>query len=162
MSLFGDVFRGVADVATGGLYEVGSAAVNAIKPGSPPPNTADEQAAQVAQAQYDDWKNTYLPIARDLTQQTTLNNPGLVNQGITQAVGDVNSAFNTQSGVQQRYAQEYGIIPDAMQGAVNSRVNSVGRSQSVVDAANRIRANLANRDTSIMQTGVPTASATGL
>lgn len=123
---------------------------------------ADLEAAAVGQGQYNEWKNTYLPIALDVNNQTTFNNPELVNQGITQAVGDVNQAFNTQAGTQQRYQQQYGLTPDPMQGAVNSRVNSLGRSQSVVDAANRIRQNLINRNTSIMQGGVPTASQSGI
>jgi hypothetical protein len=118
-------------------------------------STAADMAAAVTQAQYSDWKNTFLPASQAMLNQTTFNNPGLVQQGVTQAVGNVNQAFDTAAGVQQRLATHAGIADDPTLSAVTSKVNNVQRSASVVDAANRIRQNLSDRNTSIMQSGTP-------
>ena len=117
--------------------------------------SVSDLAAAVSQAQYEEWKNSFLPVAINMNNQTTYNNPGLVQKGITQAVGNVNQAFDTSLAVKNRMIQQAGITEDPMMGAVNSRVNSVQRSASVVDAANRIRQNLADRNKSILQGGVP-------
>ena len=120
-------------------------------------NAADTAAA-VSQANYNEWKNTYLPAALDLNNQTTYNNPGLVQQGVTQAIGNVNQAFDSAAAQRNRFMQQSGTTQDPMLGAVNSRVNNVQRSSSVVDAANRIRQNLADRNKSIMQSGIPVSN----
>ena len=114
---------------------------------------ADQMAAAVSQAQYNEWRNNFLPVAQQLNKQTTYGDPSLVSKGITQAIGNVNQAYDTASGQQQRFSQEYGVTQDPMLGAVTSRVNNVQRSQSVVDAANRIRSNLASNNNSIMSGG---------
>lgn len=124
--------------------------------------TPDEAAAAVAQAQYNEWKNMYLPAATAALDQTTYNNQNLVTTNVNQAVGNVNQAYDTLGGTQQRYAQEYGVNPSPALSAVTSRANSINRSASVVDAANRIRQTLADRNQAIMQGGVSNFQTGGL
>jgi len=123
--------------------------------------TADSEAAAVAQAQYNEWKTTYLPAAQAELAQTTYANPSIVGTDVQQAIGNVNQAFDTTAGTQQRFNSEYGITPTAGMSAVNSRVNNNSRSLSVVQAAQNIRANLVAQNSQIMEGGISNFQPTG-
>ena len=138
-----------------GVLPVGGSGYNPLVYGG----KAADMAAQVTRATYEDWKSTYLPVALQMmNEETAYNNPALVSKGVTQAVTNVNKSFDNAAAQQQRMASRYGVGISSEQQAVNDRVNNINRSTSVVDAANRIRQRLADRDRAIALGGVPNLS----
>lgn len=117
--------------------------------------SASDMMASVTRATYDDWRKTYLPIALEMMNQTTYNNPALVKKEVASAVGGVNSAFNSAKGVRERTASRYGVQFDDQQKASNERIMGLEKSTAVVDAANRIRQRLADRNRAIATSGIP-------
>lgn len=116
---------------------------------------ATDMYAQVTRAVYDDWKQNYLPVALEMMNQTTYNNPGLMAENVTQAVGNVNSSFNSAQDQQDRTLSRFGISRTGQAQEVSDRMESLSKSASIVDAANRIRQNLADRNRQVALGGIP-------
>jgi hypothetical protein len=121
--------------------------------------SAISEAAAITQARYTEWKNDYLPSALKLQGQTTYNDPTLVDREVNKAVGTVNQAYDTAAGTQDRYSLHSGVDFTPQQQAVSDRVSAVKKSASVVDAASQIRQTLADRNKTIMQSGISTYTA---
>jgi hypothetical protein len=115
----------------------------------------DATMSTVLRSQWSDYLSTYQPIATAVMNDTTYNNPGLAATAITKSTGDVNSAFDTSAIQQQRQLSRYGGQTSPDQQAALARDNSISRSSSVVDAANNIRTNLADRNRAIAVGGIP-------
>lgn len=122
--------------------------------------SASQNLADVTRATYEDWRKQYLPIALEMMNQTTYNNPDLVGKEVKSAVGNVESAFKNAQGLQDRTASRYGISFDDRQRAASDRITGLEKSTAVVDAANRIRQKLADRNKQIAAGGIPAINAT--
>lgn len=120
--------------------------------------SAAQNLADVTRATYEDWRKQYLPIALEMMNQTTYNNPGLVDKEVKSAVGNVESAFKNTQGLQDRTASRYGITLDDRQKAASDRITGLEKSTAVVDAANRIRQKLADRNRQVAAGGIPAIS----
>lgn len=117
--------------------------------------TGPIMAGVLTQAQYDSWKNTFYPVIEQMLGQSTYANPQIANEQISEAISSVNSRFNSAEGMRNRYASQYGLDIDPATQAENSRISNVKRSAAVVDAANRIRQSLMERNKQIMEGGIP-------
>jgi hypothetical protein len=103
-------------------------------------------ANTVNQGIYQEWMTSNLPLYQQLENQLTWNNPGIVKSGVDSAVGNVDNAFNAQTDQLTRGYAAAGIAPTAEQSAVDDRVMTSRRSTADVDAANRTRQQLGERD----------------
>lgn len=137
--------------------------------------------AEITRKQWDDYQSRFVPFENQLMDMTSYNNPGIVNQEIRAAIGEGNPAQTYRTGrgaifqipatgrgyvhkaldnaeSQQKYQfQRYGMAPtDQQQTAIQSQ-NSLNRSKTVVDAANRIRRNISDRNMQIASGAVPNA-----
>jgi hypothetical protein len=115
----------------------------------------DATMGTVLRSQWDDYVKTYQPIANAIMGQTTYNDPGIATRAVSAGTADVNSAFDSSAIQQQRQFSRYGMAPSPDQQAALSRDNSINRSSAIVDAANSIRTNLADRNRQIAVGGIP-------
>lgn len=121
-----------------------------------PLETSDSDAmAQVLRSQWQDYLNYYQPIAQMLMDRTTYNNPAWATEQVNSAVGNVNRAYDANTGAQARQYSRYGVTATQGQQNTINRQNNLDRSTSVVDAANTIRLRIADRNRLIASGGVP-------
>lgn len=121
--------------------------------------SASDMLANITKATYEDWKSQYLPIALQMTDQTTYNNPGLVTEAVNAATATTRNAYDAAYGVRDRTLSRYGVAQSAQEQAVNAQRNETDKTASVVDAANRIRRRLADRNRTIALGGIPNLAA---
>lgn len=137
--------------------------------------------AEITRQQWSDYQSRFVPFENQLLGMTSYNNPGIVNQEIGAAIGEGNPAQTYRTGrgaifqrpatgrgyvhkaldnaeSQQKYQfQRYGMAPTAQQQTAIQSQNSLNRSKTVVDAANRIRRNISDRNMQIASGAVPNA-----
>jgi len=112
---------------------------------------ASDLAAKLTRELWNDYKAIYQPIASNLLNNSlTFNNPSLVTDSIAQATSNVNNAYNASGTNRLTALSRYGIAPTEAQNASAERLNNLSRSKAVVNAANAIRTNLADRDRAIL------------
>lgn len=115
---------------------------------------------KLTRAQYDQYLQLFAPVEQQMYDKTTLRNPGLVNSEISKATGAggyVNRALDSAAGQQQRSFARYGLTPNAAQQQSIDRNQALTRSTATVDAANRIRQRLGERDEQIMIGATPSS-----
>lgn len=101
-------------------------------------------------------EQTYYPVEDELVNNLSYNNPALLTDALAKGTDTVNSAYdNTRTGVLGQFRQ-YGIDPTERQMAALNRADNLGRTASVVDAANKIRIKMADRDRAIAAGGIGT------
>lgn len=107
----------------------------------------DTQAA-LSRADWNDYKTRFFPLEDELISR--YNNEGLRNQAMSESADAVNTAFDTNEGVQQRRLSRYGtsLAPD-QQAALN-RDNNVARVATLTDTRNLTRDTYADLDEQIL------------
>ena len=116
--------------------------------------------AELTRKQWEDYKARFMPTENRLMQMTSYMNPGIVNEQIQQAVGTggyVTRALDSSAAQAQRGFARYGLTPNAAQQRAISRDTGLTRSKAVVDAANRIRQNITDRNQQIATGSIPNA-----
>jgi hypothetical protein len=101
--------------------------------------------ADVARAQWEDYKKRFMPLEDALMNQTVYGNPAIVEQSITAAMPRVDSAINLGQKAQTRRLEMMGqnVTPEARAELDKTWGNQ--RTLARVDAANQIRQNIAAR-----------------
>lgn len=117
---------------------------------------AAKKLAQVTREYWQDWLSRGPDLQDQLIDMTTYWNPGLAGEEVGIGVNRVNRALDVASVGYRNDLASYGITPTAEQQSVNSRLEALNRSARVVDAANRIRQNLFDRNRAIATGGVAT------
>jgi hypothetical protein len=112
--------------------------------------TASDLAAAVAQSQYDNWKSTYFPAMQAARDMTTYATPEIVDKEVTKGMAAADQASTNAAGQQSRTFQRFGMQPTAEQRDTIADVATNNKTLSEVDAANRVRMDLADRNKSIM------------
>lgn len=116
---------------------------------------ASDVSARLTRSTWEDFKKVYQPIARELMASTSYMNPQNALDDAQGAIQKVNTAFDTSSAMRNATMSSYGIAPTAEQSANQQRLTTLNRSASVVDAANRILKNIADRDRALAIGGLP-------
>ena len=124
-------------------------------------HAASDTTARLLRSQYDDWITTYFPKVDDLIQQTTYGNPDLMPKELDASQQQVDTAFNVAHANQAYQVGKYGM--DQTSEARQGQQVSAGMAQATaeVDAANRTRQRLADRNQKIALGGLPSAVAGG-
>ena len=107
----------------------------------------DTQAA-LARADWNDYKERYYPIEEELISR--YNNKELVNNAIAENTQAVNTAYDTDEGIQQRRLSRYGVSLSADQQAALDRESQVSRVATLTDTRNLTRDTYADLDEQIM------------
>lgn len=153
--------------------------VHAAPPGGPPPGTetvqpgsytpggkyipldstplsgASDMAAAILASEFTNWEKQFKPIEMNLLDQSSLNNPQILTDAVTQAGTQANQTFDSLAGVESRQLAARGINPNSQQQEVSSRLRNLSRATAVAGAENQARANVASQDELIALGSVP-------
>jgi len=126
-------------------------AANAANPLYVDPNsgTAASRLGALTKAEWSDYQTRYIPIENQLMQQTTYNNPNLAGQEINKAETDTSHTYDNIANSSAIQLGRYGMSMNSDQQASSDRLNALGKSGAVVDAANNIRLKLTERNQQI-------------
>ncbi|MFZ4856132.1 MAG: hypothetical protein ACOYL3_07020 [Desulfuromonadaceae bacterium] len=114
------------------------------------PSTASDRMAAVTQAQYDNWKSTYFPALQAAQNMTTYKNPELIDSEVKKSVATAGMANFNAVGQQKRAIERFGMQATAEQQTAMDQAASSSKALSEVDASNRTRMNLTDRNKTIM------------
>lgn len=103
----------------------------------------------ITKMQWADYQTRFVPIENQLMNMTTYNNPELAGQEIGKAQADTAGTYDNIAGSQAIQMGRYGMSLSPDQQASSDRINSLGKSGAVVDAANNIRLKLVERNQTI-------------
>jgi hypothetical protein len=112
-------------------------------------NQASDTWAWITRAQWADYLNRFAPREDALLNMTTYMNPALAQQEISKAKAEAGQAYDAASRMGDQYMSRYGAALTSGQQASQNRADSLGRSASVVDAANRITQKLIDQNREI-------------
>lgn len=113
---------------------------------------AANATAAVLRGNYDNWKNTYFPVLEGLLNETTYNNPDLVQKETAAATKQVGGAFNAARTGAENTMARYGMKQDPSTAAATD----LAEVAATVGAQNQTRMYLGDRDRSIAM-GTPRA-----
>lgn len=118
---------------------------------------AEDNYAKLTRAQWEDYKRRFVPIEDELINSTSYANPEVLTKAIGQGKEAVNKTFDVSSEMQNRAIGRYGISQDPAQIALRRRMEGLNRSAAIVDAANRIRQRIADRNREITTGAAPSS-----
>jgi hypothetical protein len=107
---------------------------------------ASNQLADVARAEWGDYLKRFKPVEEALMKQTTWENPALFDEDIGKAQSAINTSMDANVQSQNQLLSRYGIGQTPDYKTANDRLNNLNRQAALVDAANRIRQNLVDRN----------------
>lgn len=116
-------------------------------------------SATIARSQWKDYLRRYVPFEESLFQQTYYDNPKLVQGTLNTELPRVRSAINLGQQIQSRRLRALGQYVSREAQTRLDRTWDSERALATVDAANRIRQNIADRSRDIAFGG--TGSTTG-
>jgi len=122
-----------------------------------PGGNASDNYARLTKAQWADYQKRFVPIEDELINSTTYANPQVLTKAIGQGREATNKAFDVAEQTQQRAVGQYGITQDPAQIALRRRMEGLNRSAAVVDAANRIRQRISDRNREITSGAAPSS-----
>lgn len=138
----------------GGIYE--PPVRNAYEPDMLDKNWGDEAAAEnqadLARAEYDDYKRRFVPIENELINQ--IGNRGLYAENANRASSAVADAYAGTAGEYQRGLSRYGVTQTGEEQANQSRQMGLSMAANTAEAVNRSRANTKNRSTQVLAGGI--------
>jgi type II secretory pathway pseudopilin PulG len=114
-----------------------------------PPASAALTMAGITRDQWNDWVERFRPLETELMDQTTYNDPNLVANSVSDAMGQAGRTFDSQTAIDARSRAELGVNVGGDYQQATNRLSSLSRTASLTDAANRIRARLIDRDREI-------------
>lgn len=130
-----------------------------LVPGQLVRGKASNTQAALARAEFEDYKARFFPLEENLIGR--YNNPELRAQSQQENAAAVNTAFDTDAGVQQRRLSRYGTSLSADQQAAQTRDNQVAKVAALTDVRNLTRGAHADIDQQILS-GSSTSSAAAM
>jgi hypothetical protein len=111
-----------------------------------PTGSAADMSAQILAAEYSNWEQQFKPIEQTLLGQSSLQDPNILTDAVSQAGTAAGQTADTMQGVEQRAMESRGIAPTAQQQMVNTRLNGLSRAASVAGAQNQARQQVSTQD----------------
>lgn len=112
---------------------------------------------QLTRAQWADYVQRFSPVENRLMDMTTYNSPEITAHEVERGTATAGQAIDVASRGRALNRAQYGLTARAGQQALEARQDNIARSTAVVEAANRIRQNLIERNRNIAVGGVPNA-----
>lgn len=113
---------------------------------------ADDKMAQISRSQWENYKQTYVPIEDQLIN--LIGNEGELNDALGQANLSVTNAFDSSRAQTLRDLSRQGVTPDADQLAQLNKQSGLAEVAAQVEAANRVRQRDYERDTQALSGGI--------
>lgn len=118
----------------------------------------DDILAGIYRDQWEDYVTRFFPLEDELV--ATYNNPEVHNRIIGAATQKAATGFDAAQGSYARSMSRYGMSPDAQVTQETDRSFNLGRTLAVVDAKNRTRQALVDRDQGMLAGGMTTGGMT--
>lgn len=115
--------------------------------------SAADRFATITRAQWEDYKKRFNPIEDQLL--AAYGNPAMRESAITAAQGLTNKAFDTAEATEARELSRYGVTRNADETAANIRTKGLSRTAALVNAANKTRQHIAERDIQLASGSIP-------
>lgn len=116
--------------------------------------------SRLTRAQWDDYIKRFQPVENRLMDMTTYNDPNLVAQEVNAATDSSNTAINTAITARDMNRARYGLTARNDQQQLEDRQDAITRSTATIEASNRTRQNLIDRNRMIAVGGIPSAGRT--
>jgi hypothetical protein len=117
-------------------------------------SNTDAKLAQIYRDQWSDYVKRFFPLENELVD--TYNNPAVHGRIIGEATHQAASSFGAAQGSYGRTMARFGMSPDAQVAAEADRSFQLGSTLAVVDAKNRTRQALVDRDQGMLAGGMTT------
>lgn len=114
----------------------------------------DATLARIYRDQWSDYMTRFFPLENELID--TYGNPQVHERIIDEATQRAETGFDAARGSYARGMARYGMTPDAQTQAETDRAFGLNRSLAVVDAKNRTRQALKERDSGMLAGGITT------
>lgn len=111
----------------------------------------------LTRAQWQDYQARFVPIENRLMDLTTYNNPELAAAQVSDAMSSAGAAVDTANQNRELNRAQYGLTARAGQQQLEARQDSVTRATASMDAANKTRQALIDRNRMIAVGGIPNA-----
>ena len=111
----------------------------------------------LTRAQWQDYLARFQPIENQLMDMSTYNNPGLVAEEVGKATESASTAMQVAIQNRDMNRARYGLTARAGQQQLEDRQDKITASTATVDAANRTREGLIDRNRMIAVGGIPNA-----
>ncbi|WP_423820820.1 hypothetical protein V5738_10815 [Salinisphaera sp. SPP-AMP-43] len=114
--------------------------------------SAAENQADLARAQYDDYKSRFVPVENEVID--SVGNRQTYADNVNRAAGAVSQGYETSAGEYQRGLSRYGVTPTDDQVANQKRQMGLSAAAATAEAANRARTSTKNRNMQILGGGL--------
>lgn len=114
--------------------------------------SASENMAKIARAEWEDYKKRFVPIENRLISE--VSDRSLYEEAAERGAQNVGLAFDSQLGINERNNQRLGITQTAEQQEQFTRQAGLQRSLAQVEASNRGREAIDERNLNIMAGGI--------
>lgn len=111
----------------------------------------------LTRAQWEDYKLRFQPMEEQLMNMTSYKNPAVVAAEVDKAKAGAVQASQVAQGVTGRNMARYGLSMNTAQQAAQDRSNQLATSTAAVDAANRARFGITDRNRAIAVGASPNA-----
>ena len=111
----------------------------------------------LTRAQWEDYQLRFQPKEDQLMNMTSYKNPAVVGIEVDNAIQGAQRASEVSQGVASRNFARYGLTMDAARQTATNRANALAASTASVDAANRARFGIMDRDRAIAVGASPNA-----
>jgi hypothetical protein len=121
------------------------------------PNQSDPRAiaAQLLNAQFAEWENTFQPIEKSLLNEVSFNNPAVLKTALNKATTTASNTSNTMMGILRRQNASQGIAPTQTQDSSTKRILNLKTAENVASASNVARENVRAQDEQILLGTIP-------
>lgn len=116
---------------------------------------AADTYANLVRSQWDDYKNTYLPVNKDLLASLGYNNFAVYTDEVADAQRRTALAFDVGEATQARNLSRLGMVPSAGVLEEQQKLTGLSRGLALVDTSNRTRMAISDRDRALMVGGLP-------
>ncbi len=123
-----------------------------VDPTSTEPHTL---AAQLLQAQFEEWQRMFKPIELQALGQLSFNNPEVLPTALGKARTAATGASEAMGGILERQNQAMGVKPTQQQTQATNRILNLSRASAIAGAENVARENVATQDMQILLGGTP-------
>jgi hypothetical protein len=116
---------------------------------------ASDLSAEVLQGEMQNWESTYKPVELNLLGQSSLNNPNVLPNAVSDATGTATAENTAMAGVATRQLASRGITATPGQTTAINRMQNLSGAANIAGAQNQARQNVMTQDEMIALGSAP-------
>jgi hypothetical protein len=120
-----------------------------------PAESPSQIAADLLNAEYNEWASTFKPIELSMLNEISFNNPSVLTTAVSKASTAAQQTSDTMSGVLSRTNKSQGLTPNVGQQNTMNRMVNLNTAENVASASNQARENVRIQDEQILLGSLP-------